>query len=68
MDSKIYRVQGMTCGGCTASLTRALRAALPGRQIEVTLEGGIVRIDGPHDAAKVEQAVNDAGFTYVGPG
>ena len=67
MDTKTYRVQGMTCGGCTAALTRALQAVLPGLQIQVTLEGGLVRIEGPHDATKVEQAVSDAGFTYVGP-
>jgi copper chaperone len=67
VDTKTYRVDGMTCGGCVASLTRALQHALPGLGIEVTLEGGLVRVQGSHDAAKVEQAVSAAGFTFVGP-
>jgi copper chaperone len=67
METKTYRVDGMTCGGCVASLTRALRAALPGRHVEVTLEGGLVRVEEPHDAGTIEQAVDAAGFTYVGP-
>lgn len=67
MDSKTYRVDGMTCGGCVASLTRSLKSALPGVELEVTLEGGRVRIDGAHDQAKVEQAVAAAGFDFVGP-
>ena len=67
MDTKTYRVDGMTCGGCVASLTRALQSALPGLQIDVTLDGGLVRIDGAHDVAKVEQAAAAAGFAYVGP-
>jgi copper chaperone len=67
VETKTYRVDGMTCGGCVASLTRALRAALPGLEVEVTLAGGLVRIQGAHAVARVERAVSDAGFTYVGP-
>ena len=67
MDSKTYRVDGMTCGGCVASMTRALKNVLPNQEIEVTLQGGLVRVDGDHDPKKVEQAADDAGFTYVGP-
>jgi copper chaperone len=67
VDAKTYRVDGMTCGGCVASLTRALQNALPGLQIEVTLDGGLVRVHGTHDVAKVQQPVSAAGFTLVGP-
>jgi copper chaperone len=67
MEIKTYHVKGMTCGGCVASLTRALKRALPSLEIEVELERGVVRIEGAHDAARVEQAVAAAGFDYVGP-
>ena len=63
---KIYRVEGMTCEGCVASLTRALAAALPGAGVRVELEGGLVRIEGPHDPEAVERAVEDAGFDFAG--
>ena len=67
METKTYRVHGITCHGCVASLTRALKSELPGLGVEVTLEGGAVRIDGAHDAARVERAVAEAGFAYIGP-
>lgn len=61
-----YKVEGMTCGGCVKSLTAALREALPGKQIAVELDGGLVQIEGEHEAKAVEQAVEDAGFDFVG--
>ena len=67
METTTYRVDGMTCGGCVAALTRALQKALPGLEIEVKLEGGQVRVAGAHDPATVEKAVEEAGFSYVGP-
>jgi copper chaperone len=64
--STTYRIEGMTCDGCVRSLTKALQTALPGREVEVTLDGGLARIDGEPDDATVEQAVEDAGFDYAG--
>ena len=61
-----YKVEGMTCGGCVRSVTHALERALPGAKIEVTLEGGQVVVDGAHEAAQVKEAVEDAGFDFVG--
>lgn len=61
-----YKVEGMTCGGCVRSVTKALEQALAGTTIEVTLESGSVEITGDHQAAQVEQAVEDAGFDFAG--
>lgn len=61
-----YRVEGMTCDGCVRSLTAALEAALPGRNVEVRLNEGLAKVDGEPDDAKVENAVEDAGFDYAG--
>lgn len=64
-----YRVDGMTCGGCVRALTRTLDADLPdaAKPFEVTLDqGGLVRIQGPHDPAQVSELVEDAGFDFVG--
>lgn len=63
-----YRVDGMTCGGCVATLTKALERALPDVTVEVVLDGGRVRVDGDHEEAAVEGAVEDAGFDFVGRG
>lgn len=62
MEATTYRVTGMTCGGCVKTLTRALEQALPEAQVDVQLEGGLVRVSGIHTPAAVSQAVEDAGF------
>ena len=64
--STTYKVNGMTCDGCVRSLTKALEAALPGRRIKVVLAEGHAVVDGEPDDAKVQQAVEDAGFDYEG--
>ena len=68
MTTKTYAVDGMTCGGCVSSLTRALESALPGLEVTVSLAPGEVRVAGDHDAALVEQTVLDAGFELADVG
>lgn len=67
MATMKYRVEGMTCGGCVSSVTKALERALPELKIAVVLEGGEVSVDGVHEAAAVQQAVEAAGFDFAGP-
>lgn len=66
MHTVSYKVAGMTCAGCVRSLSNVLHAALPQVRIDIQLEGGQVRIDGPHDPAAVKQAVAQAGFDLLG--
>jgi len=61
-----YKIDGMTCGGCVNSVTKALTAALPQATIEVSLERGEVRVQGKHEAAVVNNTVEDAGFDFGG--
>jgi copper chaperone len=66
MNQATIRIEGMTCGGCVKSVTRAL-TALPGvPKAEVSLEKAQAVID--FDPAKVSQtqlvqAIEDAGFS-----
>ena len=66
--STSYKVDGMTCGGCVSSTTRALQSAAPGLEFEVSLEDGTIRVDGEHEAGAVARAIDDAGFTLADPG
>lgn len=66
MSEGIYKIEGMTCGGCVGALERALKVALPEAQVEVTLEPGRARIGGAHEASQVRVAVEAAGFTFGG--
>ena len=65
METVTLKVNGMTCGGCVASVTRVLRA-LPGvGEVAVALEPGTARVTyDPQRAglAAFERAVEDAGY------
>jgi copper chaperone len=61
-----YKVNGMTCGGCANSVTRAITTGSPGAKVEVSLEAGTVTVDGAATAEAISQAVQDAGFEFAG--
>ena len=60
-----YKVNGMTCGGCATALKQALLAVDPNAQVEVDLALGTACVEGPDESA-VAQAVQNAGFEFVG--
>lgn len=61
----ILKIEGMTCGGCVASVTRVLQQ-LPGvSQVEVSLQSGTAEItheSGLSPAEALVGAVESAGF------
>jgi len=61
-----YRVTGMTCGGCSRSMSGAIERAVPGLSITVSHEDDTVVVHGSHDPAAIEKAVADAGFDFGG--
>jgi copper chaperone len=61
-----YIVSGMTCEGCSRSVTKAIETAIPGAKVAVDLTAGRVSVEGG-EASQVAQAVEDAGFDYGGP-
>lgn len=66
--SKTYKVDGMTCGGCAASVQKAITAAVPGAVVAVDLPAGTVTVEAAAlDDAVINRAVEDAGFDYAGP-
>ncbi len=69
--AKVYKVLGMTCGGCASSVTKAIQAASPETAVDVDLEANEINVEGPGggviDDAIIKQAVEGAGFEYAGP-
>jgi copper chaperone len=58
-------VQGMTCGGCVASVTRVLKATPGVEDAQVTLQPGAATVTfDPQkvDVAKLKAAIVGAGF------
>ncbi len=66
--SQSYRVEGMTCGGCASSVTKAIKAAKPevDVDVEVDLEAKKVTIVGLDDDKVIADAVQGAGFDFGG--
>jgi copper ion binding protein len=65
MEKTMIKVDGMSCGGCVASVTKVL-SELPGvAKAEVVLDPGQATVE--YDAAQVDRAalcaaIEDAGF------
>jgi len=62
----IYRVQGMTCGHCVASVTEELSGLDGVTAVDVHLAPGgtsIVTVTGPASSAAVRAALAQAGYT-----
>ncbi len=65
MDTVTLNVQGMTCGGCVASVTRVLKAVSGVGEVDVTLDSGTARVvfdPAKADIAKLKDAVEGAGY------
>jgi len=68
MESIRMNVQGMTCGGCVASVTRVLQAVPGVSAVAVTLQPGVASVT--FDPARTQPpalraAIEDAGFAVV---
>jgi copper chaperone len=69
MESVTIKVEGMTCGGCVASVTRVLKA-IPGvDDVAVTLDPGAAKV--AYDPARtgmaaLRAAIEGAGFDVAG--
>ncbi len=69
METITMKVNGMTCGGCVANVTRVLKAVPGVDDVAVTLTPGTAKVT--FDPAKTAQpalkdAVEGAGFDVVG--
>ena len=60
-----YQVSGMTCGGCAKGVEKAIKAVAPNAQVQADAATGQVTVEGA-TKEQVAQAVDDAGFTFVG--
>ena len=65
MDEVIYRIDGMTCGGCVSSVKQALERL--GRvEVRVSLADATASVAGDAKDADVQRVVEAAGFGFGG--
>ena len=65
MQTEILKITGMTCGGCTSKVTRALTAVSGVDDVNVTLSPGeaTVKYDERQTSPnQLKSAVNNAGY------
>lgn len=60
------KVDGMTCGGCAASVKRALQALDANAQVDVDLPGKTVKVETAAQLDAVKSAIEDAGYEVLG--
>jgi len=56
------RVEGMTCGHCVSTVTRAVKAVDPEANVQVDLGSGRVSVDGRSSADVLGRAISEAGY------
>ena len=62
---KQFKIKGMSCNHCKASVEKGL-AALPGvTDVQVDLAKGIAYVEGDFDAQSIIDKINELGFEYV---
>lgn len=69
MDNVVLTVQGMSCQGCVASVTRVLKAVPGVADVTVTLHPGTARVaydETRTSVAALKTAVQDAGYGIAG--
>ncbi len=64
--TKTYKVTGMACDGCVRAVSKAIKAAAAQAEVAVDLQRGLVTVGGDVTEASVEQAIEDAGFGFMG--
>lgn len=63
MEPLVLGIEGMSCGGCVASVERAIGRVAGVRAVRVSLDRREAVVEGEGvDPAKVRAAVTDAGY------
>lgn len=68
MQQAVINVEGMTCGGCVQSVTKAINRLDGVEQANVSLEGKIASViydDAKTNEDAIKQAVRDIGYDVV---
>lgn len=60
------KVDGMTCGGCAASVKRALQLLDSNARVDVDLPSKTVKVETTAQLDAVKNAVEDAGYQVLG--
>ena len=57
-----FKVDGMTCGGCVAAVTRAVQAVDKDAKVDVDLASKTVKVDSKVSPLQIIDVITNAGF------
>jgi copper chaperone len=57
-----WNIPTMTCGHCVGSVTKTVKAADPGAEVQIDLESKTVRVRTDVDPALIAQALAEQGY------
>ena len=60
-----FQVQGMTCGHCVQSVTKAVHAVDAQAQVQVDLAGKSVSVEGSDRKDAIAEAIRTAGYDVL---
>ncbi|GAA3423610.1 heavy-metal-associated domain-containing protein [Streptosporangium sandarakinum] len=69
MATATYTVKGMTCGHCVSSVKEEVGEVAGVTEVDVDLATGLLTVtsESPVDAARINAAVEEAGYEVVNP-
>lgn len=67
METKVYRVQGMTCGGCAKHVEKALRSVAGVTAVAMDVAKGTATVEGTAPFEAMASAVAAAGYEMIAP-
>lgn len=67
MTIKVYRVSGMTCGGCAKHVEKALRSVAGVTSVVVDVDKGTATIEGAAPFEAMAASVVAAGYELITP-
>ena len=67
MTDLVYRVNGMTCGGCAKHVEKALRAVAGVTAVRVDLTQGTATVEGAVTFEALAASVGAAGYELIAP-
>lgn len=67
MDTRIFNVVGMTCGGCAKHVEKALRSVDGVLEVAMDVSRGTATVKGDAPFEELAQRVAAAGYELVGP-
>ncbi|MFU0506343.1 heavy-metal-associated domain-containing protein [Pseudaminobacter sp. NGMCC 1.201702] len=56
------RIEGMTCGGCAKSVTKAIQSVDPNARIETNPAARTVKVETAASQAVLQQVLEEAGY------